>query len=211
LGGIVKLLLTAREYPVPTGMTIEVREVDIDMLPVYAELPNSFKVESELRVEPIDGGLGGLVLVEQMVKPYIKYDEPETDPPEKWPSLFGEDRLGVLMAFRGTRPVGGTTLILGFQPGITTPFDKDGIAALWDIRVHPDERRSGIGSLLLGRSALWARERGCTYMRIETQNTNVPACKFYAKNGCILIAVHRQGYASTKLAHESMLLWHLDL
>lgn len=155
-------------------MTIRVREVDHEMLPVYADIQISFQVESELRVELIDGGLGGISLSEERVTPYIKYDEPETDPPERWPKLFGEDRLGVLMAFQGSRPVGGAALILGLQPGISTPFDKGSVAALWDIRVHPDERRSGIGSLLLGNSASWARERGCTYMRIETSNANVP-------------------------------------
>jgi len=192
-------------------MAVRVLEVDFNMLPIYADLPISFMVESVFRVDSIGEGLGGIGLVEQKVKPYMKYNEQETDPPERWPGLFGEDRLNVLMAFKGSRPVGGAALILGFQPGISTPFDKEGVVALWDIRVHPDERRSGIGSMILRSSARWARERGCTYMRIETSSVNVPACKFYAKNGCNLVAVHRQGYASTKVSDESMLIWHLDL
>jgi ribosomal protein S18 acetylase RimI-like enzyme len=191
-------------------MTLQIVEVEHNMLPIYAEIPQSFTVESEYRVEPISDGLGGLSFSCQKVKPYSKYIE-QTDPPERWPKQFGKDKLGLLMAFKESRLVGGAAVVLDLQIGMTTPFDKEGIAALWDIRVQPEERNKGIGSMVLQSAASWAKERGCTYMRIETQNTNVPACKLYAKNGCTLIAIHRQGYASTKEAKETMLLWQLDL
>ena len=51
----------------------------------------------------------------------------------------------------------------------------------------------------------------------ETQNTNVPACRFYARQGCRLGATHRFAYAGSghgsddPVAQEAMLLWYLDL
>ena len=57
-----------------------------------------------------------------------------------------------------------------------------------------------------------SRKQGCKQLKIETQNTNVPACRFYASCGCRLGAIDRYGYAhDPRVAHEAMLLWYLDL
>ena len=58
----------------------------------------------------------------------------------------------------------------------------------------------------------WARARGCRQLKVETQNINLPACHFYAAQGCRLGAIHRHAYARhPELAGETMLLWYLDL
>jgi streptothricin acetyltransferase len=49
-------------------------------------------------------------------------------------------------------------------------------------------------------------------MKIETQNVNVPACRFYQRMGAYLGEIHRHGYAAIPaVAHEVMLNWYLDL
>jgi hypothetical protein len=49
-------------------------------------------------------------------------------------------------------------------------------------------------------------------MKIETQNVNVAACRFYASMGCELGAINRYGYAGVPaVAHEAMLLWYYKL
>jgi ribosomal protein S18 acetylase RimI-like enzyme len=54
-------------------------------------------------------------------------------------------------------------------------------------------------------------------MVAETQNTNVPACRFYRGQGFHLGAIHRYGYVGApsegdpSVAAETMLLWYLDL
>jgi GNAT superfamily N-acetyltransferase len=86
------------------------------------------------------------------------------------------------------------------------------LAVLWDIRVRPERRGQGIGPALLRGAADWARQRGCTQLKIETQNVNAPACRFYASQGCELGVIHRHAYAGQPhVAHETMLIWCLRL
>jgi GNAT superfamily N-acetyltransferase len=86
------------------------------------------------------------------------------------------------------------------------------LAVLWDLRVAPERRGEGIGRRLFVRAVEWARGRDCKQLKIETQNINVAACRFYARQGCELRAIDRQGYAGCpEVAHEAMLIWSLDL
>ena len=86
---------------------------------------------------------------------------------------------------------------------------RDGLAVLWDIRVALDRRGGGIGSKLFGRAVEWAQSRGCNELKIETQNVNVGACRFYAAQGCELRAIHPNAYP--ELPDEVQLLRYLDL
>ncbi len=88
---------------------------------------------------------------------------------------------------------------------------RDDLAVLWDIRVHPDWRGQGVGRRLFGRVVDWSRRRDCTQLKIETQNINVGACRFYGAQGCHLDGIIRGAYAEPAIAHEVMLLWWLDL
>jgi hypothetical protein len=48
--------------------------------------------------------------------------------------------------------------------------------------------------------------RGARVLKVESQNTNVPACRFYAGRGFLLRAVRRGAYP--ELPHEIQLLWY---
>jgi GNAT superfamily N-acetyltransferase len=197
-------------------MPIEIKQVDLDLLAAYAAIPISFTVESILRVDVIDGGLGGLALVEEKADPpYVKYygqdSDDDSDSPTAWPKQFDVSRWGIFLAYDGPRPVGGAAVTID-TPGLNVLEDRRDLAVLWDIRVCADVRGRGIGAALLRHAAGWAGQQGCTQLKIETQNVNVPACRFYAGQGCTLGAIHRYGYAACPpVAHEAMLLWYLDL
>ncbi len=194
-------------------MDVQIREVGKDRLPQYGEVPIAFRVESVLRVVPQEGGFGGLALQEErLAEPYVKdYDARGYDRPARWPDEFDMSEWGILMAFDGRDAVGGA-IIATRTAGVEVLEGRDDLAVLWDIRVRPDLRQRGIGSELLRRAADWARQRGCTQMKIETQNVNVPACRFYAKHGCELRTIDCNAYAACPdIAHEAMLLWYLDL
>jgi hypothetical protein len=50
---------------------------------------------------------------------------------------------------------------------------------------------------------------GSRELKAETQNINVPACRFYARLGCTLRTIDRFAYAN--LPDEVQLLWSKDL
>lgn len=76
-------------------MTIEIVEESVDMLPEYCHVSIAFRVESHLRVEAIDGCLGGLRFSEERVdQPYIKNYDSGEDSPEKWRNRWHIDHWG---------------------------------------------------------------------------------------------------------------------
>lgn len=197
-------------------MSVEIARIGADQLCRYQRVPIYFRVDSQLRVEPLEGGLGGLRLVEERVDPpYVKdYDAVlggSDESPAHWPELFNVSRWGFFLAIARGQDIGGAAVAFD-TPGVNMLEARSDLAVLWDIRVHPDERRHGIGSLLFQGAADWARLQGCRQLKVETQNVNVRACRFYARQGCHLGSIDRYGYAGCPdVAHEAMLLWYLDL
>jgi ribosomal protein S18 acetylase RimI-like enzyme len=191
-------------------MSLEIREEPIGSLSDHAEIPIAFLVDKILEVSQIDGGLGGIILRESAVDvPYIKdYDAIKGEGPTRWPKRFDVTNWGLITAFQcGTR-VGGA--VVAFKtPNLEMLGDQSGVAALWDIRIRTELRNSGIGSSLFRSVREWARVRECTQIRIETQNVNLPACRFYARMGCTLESVNR--FAYPELPDEAQILWRVDL
>ena len=194
-------------------MAIEIRQVSQNSLEQHGKIPSRHRVESIFRVEEIDGGLGGFTLTETPLdQPYVKdFDEFNPEGVTYCRREFDVSNWLFLMAIDADKAVGGA--IVAFRsPKVNMLQGRDDLAFLWDIRVHPDYKRQGIGSRLLNRSVEWAREQGCKQLKIETQNNNVQACRFYAARGCHLGAIDRYGYANDqRVAHETMLCWYLDL
>ena len=176
----------------------------------YVRIPTAFEVSSILKVELIDNGIGGIRFVEEPVpKPYIKnYDL--IDNPLGWTNMFFMANWRMIIAYDRELPVGGA-IVLWRDQGVSMLEGRSDLALLWDIRVMPDYRRSGVGRTLFAEAAKWARERDCKQLKIETQNTNVAACRFYAKMGCKLGQMNRYAYQDQSVQHETMLCWYFDL
>ena len=193
--------------------------MDIEELPVnegslaeYATVPIRFEVLSGLVPELLDGGLGGIILREEEVSPpYVKdYDALEEGSLTRWLRDFDTSNWVLFLAREDGAPVGGATVAFR-SPGIFMLGNREDIAVLWDIRVQPERRRSGIGAALLAAAGRWARERDCTHLKIETQDINAPGCRFYASQGCRLGEINRFAYTDPRVSHETMLVWYLDL
>lgn len=195
-------------------MSFEIQEIGVESLSRYAKIPISFKVESVFHVEVINQGLGGFLLIERNVEPYIKdYDSQDNDGdiPIRWTRRFDVSKWGFFLAVNESNAVGGATVAFD-TPNVNMLENRKDLAVLWDIRVHPNWRRRGVGSKLFKYATDWARRKGCKQLKVETQNVNVPACRFYAKQGCKLGVIHRYGYTySPKATDEAMLLWYLEI
>jgi len=192
-------------------LSAQVIEIGPERLTEYDRIPSCFLVRSVLEVELMNSGLGGILLKEIPVeRPYIKdYDREEK--PTGWPRKFDVRNWGFFMAFEGRQPIGAAAVAYD-TTGVFMLEARRDLSVLWDIRVHPDLRGGGIGKMLFTHAAAWAHERGCSQMKIETQNVNVPACRFYQHMGCELGEVHRYGYAAVPaVSHEVMLCWYLTL
>ncbi len=191
-------------------MTVEIRRMGTDALARYSEVPISFLVESIFALEPEDGGLGGIRLREEKVEhPYVKdYDAAKGEGPIRWLKRFDMSNWGIFMAFEQEQHIGGAIAAPGAYVGdIDTTF-----AQLFDIRLLPEKRRHGNGTALLKHAADSAKRQGCTYLKIETQNTNVPACRFYASQGAELGNIDKFAYtAYPEVRHEVRLVWYLEL
>ena len=192
-------------------MKIEIQKIPASRLGEYAAIPIRFQVRSKYQVEQFMEGVGGLLMREvKVVPPYAKdYDAGET--PRDWPEKFDVANWGIFLANEDGRNVGAAAVALN-TPEVNLLEGRQDLAVLWDIRVRPDVRGTGIGTALFRHAAAWARSQGCRQMKIETQNVNVPACRFYIRMGCELGMVHRFGYAAIPaVGEEAMLFWYLKL
>jgi GNAT superfamily N-acetyltransferase len=186
---------------------LEIRAEPASALAEYATVPIAFEVRRTLDVETPEGGLGGIVLVEKECAAYTKdYDAEEG--PRSWAATFDLARWGFFAARLAGRLVGCAAVAFD-TPGIAMLEGRSDLAVLWDIRVAPEARRRGVGAELLRSAQAWARARGCRTMKVETQNVNVPACRFYARHGFVLGAIHRFAYPTHP--DEVQLLWYADL
>jgi len=191
---------------------IEIREVGPDRLAEYARIPIAFEVLTIYQVESLD--LGFRLVEEPVAGPYVKDYDAVDDADGRvlsWPKHFDVSKWGFFIAREGGGDVGAATVAVQ-TPAVYMLEGRTDLAVLWDIRVRPDRRRHGVGTALFRYAAEWSLKRGCRQLKVETQNTNVPACSCYARRGCVLGGINRFGYAACPaVAHETMLLWYLDL
>jgi len=172
----------------------------------YARISIAFTVDRILEVTLAHGGLGGIVLTETPVAdPYVKdYDAIKGAGPTRWARHFDVSNWGLTWAHRDGARAGGA--VIAFRtPGVHMLSGRDDVAVLWDIRVAPGQRGTGVGSALFRAAEGWAAARGCGWLKIETQNVNAAACRFYQRMGCTLGAVDR--FAYPELPGEVQLLW----
>jgi GNAT superfamily N-acetyltransferase len=189
---------------------LDIREESIGHLDELAAISSAFLVERVFDVSLVDGGLGGIVLSEVLVEePWIKdYDAIEGEGPFGWAERFDVTNWGLIVAHDSERRVGGAVVAFD-TTGVDMLEGRLDVAVLWDIRVRPEARSAGTGARLFHSVEAWARDRGCRTLKAETQNINVPACRFYRRMGCTLGAIDR--FAYPHLQDEVQLMWFKQL
>ncbi len=189
-------------------MGVDIQEEPIASLADHAALSIAFRVEKKLELSLVDGGLGGFAFQERTVEPTFVKDNDETELPNRWPHRFDVANWGLIAAHDQGVRIGGA--VIAFDTEHLYMLDRrTDLAALWDLRVDTGSRRAGIGTLLFRAAEQWARERECSQLKIETQNINVPACRFYVRMGCTLGGINR--YTYPEHPEEVQLLWFKDL
>jgi ribosomal protein S18 acetylase RimI-like enzyme len=188
---------------------VRIDPVDVELLDQYAKIPMYLEANKIIKCIPIDGGTSGFRLSEQTVHPPFKktYENTEDDPfprHKKW----DVSNWGIFIYKKNEMIVGGCVVAVRTEE-IYMLEGRTDMAVLWDIRVHPEYQRSGIGSKLFQAAKAFAIESNCKLIKIETQNVNVPACHFYKRQGCHLAGMNMHAYS--KYTEEVQLLWYMAL
>ena len=191
-------------------MPIEISEDPSRDMVGYASVPIAYETHELLEVVVTKWGLAGIELVDRRLDaPFRKdYDADAGHHPARWSSQLDLSQCGVLVARDEGRRVGGAVIAWG-TPDLAMLEGRTDLGVLWDLRVAPAERRQGVGHALFRAAEAWAVRRGAAWLKVETQNVNPAACRFYARQGCTLGAINRFAYPA--LPDETQLLWYKQL
>ena len=78
-----------------------------------------------------------------------------------------------------------------------------------ELVVDPEFRGQGVGHALMARAIEWAKGQNLPGLTLETQDNNVPACKFYEKCGFVLGGFDLFAFRNLANASEIALYWYL--
>jgi GNAT superfamily N-acetyltransferase len=189
---------------------VGVESINDDEIHAYARIPISFEVTEVFDVAEGEHGSAPYTLSPRRLEAsYLKdYDALGDEDPTTWATQFDVSKWGMFAARIDGQRVGGAVVACD-TPLADMLEGRSDLAVLWDIRVAPSARRRGVGSALFAAAEAWASVRLCRQLKVETQNINVAACRFYARHGCVLRAAHPGVYP--QCPDEVRLLWYKDL
>jgi GNAT superfamily N-acetyltransferase len=186
-------------------LSVRIDECGVESLAEYATIPMAYLVKTVFDVVEIASDR--FELKERSIDiPFVKdYGSMPEQSPLQWPLDFDTSNWRFFLARHNNESVGAAAVAFDTS-GVDMLEGRRDLAVLWDIRVHPDARGKGIGSLLFQAVEEWARSRDCKELKVETQNINIPACRFYERQGCLLRKIRRDAYV--EFLDEIQLLWY---
>lgn len=174
---------------------MKIERVDRIAPHVLATADFSFEIDHEA-VPPFDGpGMPKVAPVDRRTKAYgADVSLAEAD--------LASSRL-LIAAKDGDKLAGYLLATLGWN----------GCANVDDIAISRPYRREGIGRRLMNEAVAWAAGLNLRAIRLETQSSNVPACRFYAKYGFVLGGSDRYLYSQLgeDVRSDAALYWYLFL
>lgn len=172
----------------------------IDQLHEYEQVSIAFEIASRLTLPD---------LVAVPIEPrYKDYDAFVEERPTSLAKRYDLSEWGIFAAFEDEARVGGA-IVACKTPAYELLENRHDLAVLADIRVAGTFRGQGAGTKLFETAKAWAKTQGCIEMRAETQDTNVPACRFYAALGGELISFESSAYEPA--LDEARLIWRFIL
>ncbi|HEV7836720.1 MAG TPA: GNAT family N-acetyltransferase, partial [Gemmatimonadaceae bacterium] len=141
-------------------------------------------------------------------RPTKDYDVFPGEGPASWPKRFKMSGWRFFAARIDGERVGGAAIVAR-SDAVELLEGRSDLALLWDIRVAPAARRTGVGSALLQGVESWARDQRITTIKVETQDINVPACRFYLRHGYVLRSAIPNAYRD--FPDETQLLWYKEI
>ncbi len=175
-------------------MEISLREIDKDNLHDANKCDAAFTVDSKLVLRAEDGVIHYSVV---SVAVYRKQYVFETKDYSVY--ISNPDKI-VYFAYADGHLAG--------QINITKHWNA--YAWIDDFTVDARFRRRGIGRAMMRKAVDWAKEKNLPGIMLETQDVNVPACRFYEKFGFALRGFDTHLYKGlTPSTDEIALYWYL--
>ena len=189
-------------------MIVDIRQDGQSILPEYASVSIAFEVREVMDVVRDNSSRERFRLEPRTVSPWVKDYDALDGGPLSWPARFDLRHWTFFSARSQGQLVGGAAVVYR-APDIEMLDGRGDVALLWDLRVAPDARGAGVGRALMDAVEAWAGSHEATWLEVETQNINAPACRFYAASGFELRAVNPDVYPD--LPNEIQLLWYRQL
>ena len=173
-------------------MEITIRKMDLLNIHQVNQFDRKFTVNSKLVLCLENGKLTYSIVPVPPYEKEIPVEEVDV------PSFINSDEKVIFLA-----DVQGD---LAGQIKVTTWWNQ--FAYIDDLIVNPEFRGQGVGQTLMGRAIEWAKAKRFPGIMLETQDDNVPACRFYEKCGFILGGFDGYVFKNTK-PNETALYWYL--
>ena len=174
-------------------MNITIRQMDSDSLHQVDRYERNSLVREHLMLHIRDNKISYSIV------PVEPYEKILTVDPEDYTAFIDNPQKVIFFADVDGQPAGQIKLVPWWNK----------FAYVEELVVDTDFRGKGVGYALMARAIAWARQQGFPGLTLETQDNNVPACKFYEKCGFVLSGFDLYAYKNLDNPSEIALYWYL--
>ena len=186
-------------------MKIEMNQPSKVLLTKYDELSITFTANTVFELKHVDGF--NLSFKEVEVPEFTK-DFDVHEKPSDLLNTFDISNWKVITVYKEDILVGGA--ILAYQTKEINMLEgRDDLVVVWDIRINSDYRRLGIGKMIFDYIKEWAMTNNVTRIKVESQNNNVKACKFYESQGGTISNINK--YIYKEYPEEIQIIWSIKV
>ena len=174
-------------------MEIQIRQMDSQSIHQVDGFNRNSMVNSHLMLHIQDNKISYSIIP---VEPYEKILDVD---PEDYTTFIDNPQKVIFFADVDGKPAGQIKLIPWWNK----------FAYVEELAVSPEFRGMGVGRALMNHAIEWAKHQNFPGITLETQDNNVPACKFYEKCGFVLSGFDLYAYKNLDNASEIALYWYL--
>jgi streptothricin acetyltransferase len=174
-------------------MNIQIRQMDSQSIHQVDQFNRNSMVNSHLMLHIQDNKISYSIVP---VEPYEKILSVDR---EDYSTFIDNSQKVIFFADVDGKPAGQIKLVPWWNK----------FAYVEELVVDTEFRSKGVGYALMTRAIEWAKAQGFPGLTLETQDNNVPACKFYEKCGFVLTGFDLYVYKNFDNASEIALYWYL--
>jgi streptothricin acetyltransferase len=174
-------------------MNINIRQMDAQSLDQVDGFNRNSMVNSHLTLHLQDNKISYSII------PVEPYEKILTVDAEDYTTFIDNPQKVIFFADVDGKPAGQIKLVPWWNK----------FAYVEELIVDTEFRGKGVGRALMTRAIEWAKQQNFPGLTLETQDNNVPACRFYEKCGFVLSGFDLSAYWNLDNASEIALYWYL--